>query len=153
MSKEPELEITRRRLPHWRLAGATYFVTFRLAHGRLSPEEVLLVRDHIVGGDPDYYALTAVVVMPDHVHVLLRPRPSVELSRVLKGIKGSTARRLNKHRGSKGSVWQEESFDRIVRDRKELEEKLNYMFHNPVKAGLVEDPWKHEGWYVKREES
>jgi hypothetical protein len=67
MSDEPELKITHRRLPHWRLAGATYFVTFRLAQGRLNADEITLVCDHIVVGDPTYYELTAVVVMPDHV--------------------------------------------------------------------------------------
>ena len=36
---EPKLEKTRRRLPHWRLEGSTYFVTFRIAQGELPPTE------------------------------------------------------------------------------------------------------------------
>ena len=148
--EDPKLKITRRRLPHWRLLGATYFVTFRLAHGRLSAEEILLVRDHIARGDPEYYTLTAAVVMPDHVHLLVSPWSGIDLSRVLKGIKGVTARRLNQLRGTSGTVWQAESFDRIVRDEKELEEKLNHMLRNPIQAGLTEDPWKYEGWYLKQ---
>jgi len=67
----------------------------------------------------------------------------------MKGLKGATARRLNQSRGTKGTVWQEESFDRIVRDQQELDEKLNYMFMNPVKAGLTSDPISYPGWYFR----
>jgi hypothetical protein len=41
-------------------------------------------------------------------------------------------------------VWQDESYDRIIRDDQELEEKLLYMYNNPVKAGLVADPADYE---------
>ncbi len=67
----------------------------------------------------------------------------------MKGIKGKTARLLNQGRRSKGSVWQAESFDRIVRDQAELDEKLEYMLNNPVKAGLTADPWNYAGWYFR----
>ena len=144
-----KLRITRRRLPHWTLEGETYFVTFRLAARQLGPEEVVLVRDRIVAGAARHYDLQAALVMPDHVHLLLCPRAGVSLSRVMKGIKGVTARRLNQRWGSRGKVWQEESFDRIVRDQAEFDEKLRYMFGNPLKAGLTDDPWMYPGWYMK----
>ncbi|MFQ5778909.1 MAG: transposase, partial [Terriglobia bacterium] len=144
----PELRITRRRLPHWALEGAAYFVTFRLFREPLTLEEIRLVRDHIVSGDPRYYELLAVTVLADHVHLLLRPEVGRSLGRVMKGIKGVTARELNRRRGRKGSIWQDESFDRIVRDEAELLEKLNYMFLNPVKAGLTNDPRNYPGWYL-----
>ena len=57
---------TRRRLPHWRLDGATYFITFRLLAQPLLPDEITLVRDHIVGGDGRFYDLLCVMAMPDH---------------------------------------------------------------------------------------
>lgn len=144
-----KLEITRRRLPHWRLQGATYFVTFRLLSGELTADEISEVGAHIFSGDPDHYDLVAVVVMPDHVHLLLRPRAGLALSRIMKGVKGVSARALNQRRGTKGSIWQDESFDRIVRDQAELDEKLNCMFMNPVKAGLTQEPESYIGWYFK----
>ena len=145
----PKITVTRRRLPHWRLEGALYFLTFRSAGQLLTPEEILIVREHVVSGDPRFYELFATVVLPDHVHILLRPSQRYSLSRVLQGIKGVSARLLNRHRGTSGSVWQDESFDRIVRDQKELEEKLLYMLKNPLKAGLTRDPWSYIGWYVR----
>jgi len=109
------------------------------------------VKNHIVSGGGRYYHLLAAQVMPDHVHLLLRPCRNFSLSRILKGIKGTTARLVNLRRGTRGSLWQEEYFDEIVRTRKELRDKLNYMFRNPVKSGLTRDPWKYPGWYVNRE--
>ena len=146
---DSELRRTRRRLPHWRLPGATYFITFRLLSGQLSPEERKLVLEHLLSGDPAFYSLIAAQVMPDHAHMLLCPNPARSLSQIMKGIKGVTARKLNKNRGTKGRVWQDEYFDRIVRDNSELMEKLQYMFHNPLGRGLVEDPLDYDGWYVK----
>ena len=144
-----EFKITKRRLPHWSREGAAYFISFRLKQGKLSSEEIKLVLDHLQAGDPEFYELLAAVVMPDHVHFLALPNPGVELSRMMKGIKGVTARKINQARGSRGSLWQDESFDRILRDQEEFEEKLEYIFTNPVKAGLVEEGWNYPGFYFK----
>lgn len=146
---EERLRITRRHLPHWTLVGATYFITMRLRVRPLREEEIRVLLDHVVSGHRQYYELVAAVILPDHAHLLLCPLAKYPLSRIMKGVKGATARRLNQLRRTKGTVWQEESFDRIVRDQNELDEKLNYMFMNPVKAGLVDDPSRYPGWYFR----
>jgi len=89
----------------------------------------------------------AAVVLPDHVHLLVKPQPGFTLSRVMKGIKGACARRLNQLRNAKGRVWQEESWDRIIRDVAEFEEKLQYMYENPVRRGLVQRAEDCDAWY------
>jgi putative transposase len=144
---EPRLEIRRRNLPHWSLADSTYFVTFRLASGELLAAERAIVLDHVRSGDPAFYRLAAALVMPDHVHLLIRPNDSYTLSRVMKGIKGVSARRLNQSRGTTGQIWQDESWDRIVRDPAEFDEKLNYMADNPRRAGLVTAEEIFDGWF------
>lgn len=143
------LKITRRDLPHITIPGRAYHITFALKHGRLSSEEIRLVLDHIPSGDPEFYELFAAVVMPNHVHALLQPRPGIELSRIMKGMKGASARKINLARGSSGQVWVEECFDRVVRDREDLEVKIQYLLNNPVKAGLARDGREYEGIYVK----
>src|SRR6516165_6217499 len=85
---EPPVKIRRRNLPHWTLNGSTYFVTFRMMRGNLSEEERRLVLGHLVSGNSKFYQLAAAVVMPDHVHLLLRPLPEYELPRIMKGLKG-----------------------------------------------------------------
>lgn len=89
-----ELRITRRHLPHWSLDGATYFVTSRVVNGVLSIEEQVIVLDHIKDGRDKFYMLIAVVVMPDHLHIILMTDMGYELSSVMKGIKGVTANKI-----------------------------------------------------------
>lgn len=144
-----DLKVWRRRLPHWEFAAVTYFITFRLKTGQLSPEEVSLVLEHIKKGDPAYYDLFAATVMPDHVHTILRPKAGVSLSRITKGVKGVTARLINVRRGRRGALWQDESYDRIIRDDKEMGEKTEYIFENAIKQGLCNDGWVYESFYLK----
>jgi REP element-mobilizing transposase RayT len=145
---DPTVHIKRRNLPHWTLEVSTYFVTFRVATGTLSIEERAIVRDHLQAGHGKFYQLAAAVIMPDHVHLLLRPIGDYTLSRVMKGIKGVSAHLLNQRRGTRGQIWQDESWDRIIRDDAEFEEKLTYMANNPVKAGLVDPDEPYDGWLI-----
>ncbi len=144
----PELKITRRHLPHWQLGGSIYFVTFRTKRIFLKEAERARILGHICEGDGKFYDLFAAVIMPDHVHVLLRPREGYDLSRVMKGIKGVSARVINRERCMRGTVWRDESYDRIVRDGREFDQKLIYMYENPIKKGLAPDPSLYCGWFV-----
>ena len=60
---------------------------------------------------------------------------------------GVSARRINQSLGTAGKVWQEESFDRIVRDQREYDEKLDYMWNNPIRKGLV-SPGEEYPYYI-----
>ncbi len=89
--------------------------------------------------------LLAAVVMPDHVQLLLRilrnadgwPIPLVE---IMQSLKSATAHRINKLLRRSGPVWEEESFDHVLRSDESLEDKREYIRQNPVKAGLVQTP-------------
>ena len=63
---------------------------------------------------------------------------------ILRLIKGATAREANKILNRRGAFWQHESYDRVVRDEKELNRIIWYTINNPVKAGLVKnaEDWK-----------
>jgi REP element-mobilizing transposase RayT len=91
--------------------------------------------------------------MPDHVHALVQPLivkegGAYDLGEILHSVKSFSAHRINQQRRTSGSVWQDERFDRIVRDEKELNEKWQYIRNNPVKNGLSERPedypWLYE---------
>jgi putative transposase len=148
---EPRVTFKRRRLPHWSLDGATYFATFRVAHTLFSSAERGIVLDHVCSGHGKFYDLAAAMIMPDHTHLILKPRSDFSLSRITKRIKGVSAHRVNLSRGTTGSIWQDESWDRILRDTAEFEEKLQYMIDNPVEAGLAEYGEQYDGWYFNRE--
>ena len=201
----------RRNLPHIQPAGATLFVTFRLANSlpvtvleRLrtqfeeaerriarcddqterARQQYLLQRRHfgqwdayldraasgptwlkdervaqIVAGamhhyDDERYALDVYCIMPNHVHVVLHPRPdergkTYALSRIMHGIKGFSAGEANKALGRQGRFWQRESYDHVVRNRDEWQRIIRYVLLNPVKADLVED-WEDWPWTYLR---
>ena len=80
--------------------------------------------------------------MANHVHVLIHPH--VDPSRLLKSLKGATAREANELLGRTGeSFWQKESYDHWVRDQAEFERIRLYIENNPVKAGLVNAPERY----------
>jgi putative transposase len=99
-----------------------------------------------------HYALHAFVVMPNHVHVLVTP--AIPLPKLTKSLKGITAKRANAMLALTGRpFWQEESFDRLVRNEGEFESIRNYIEGNPVRAGLVGDAseyrWSSAGWATR----
>jgi putative transposase len=102
------------------------------------------------------YLLGAWVIMPNHMHVLIKPLDGEThpLERILQGWKSRSSRLMNKKAGKTGSIWFEESYDRIVRDSKHLWRCLQYIGNNSVVAGLCDDSftrwvnpaWKEIGW-------
>ena len=143
----------RRQLPHWRLTSATYFVTWRLYPEQpdLSESErdmVLSVMKHF---DDARYDLFAWVVMNDHAHALIKPKDNHNLQNILHSWKSFTANQLQKRFGRVGRVWQEESFDRLVRDEEEFWQKANYILENPRRRWLEVQDYAWVGIQMKEE--
>lgn len=88
----------------------------------------------------DKYALDAFCVMPNHVHMLIQPFGTGSFARIMQSLKGYTAHEINRVMGRTGSVWQEEYFDRAMRDEEHLTKTRSYIEWNPVKAKLCVHP-------------
>jgi REP element-mobilizing transposase RayT len=89
--------------------------------------------------DCRHYDLHCYVVMANHVHLLATPL--VEVSKLTQSLKRFTAREGNRILGLTGQpFWQDESYDRIVRDDAEFRRIAGYIEMNPVKAGIVSTP-------------
>ncbi|MGD0089369.1 MAG: transposase [Planctomycetota bacterium] len=86
--------------------------------------------------DGQRYQLGDCVIMPNHVHLLVTPLPGQDLSSILHSWKSFTAKQINKACGHTGRVWQDESYDHIVRSEEELAHFCEYIASNPVTAGL-----------------
>jgi REP element-mobilizing transposase RayT len=115
---------------------------------------VKVVADAICLHDKKEYDLLAYCIMPNHVRLVFtvrhdfitsmraEARATSTTSRyimtdILRLIKGSTAREANKILNHTGAFWQHESYDRVVRDEKEVNHIIWYTINNPVKAGFV----------------
>jgi len=88
------------------------------------------------------YSVLAYCLMPDHIHLILQPRGSFELSFIMKMIKGSFSRTVNKLNGKEGSLWQRRYYDEIIRNEDQLSKQIEYIHYNPIKAGLESHPGK-----------
>lgn len=84
------------------------------------------------------------VIMPNHVHLLAQPHTGWDLEVLLGGIKKFASRQINQWAKDLGQedrlpakrLWQQESYDRIVRDTEELAAYRKYIAANPAKAHL-----------------
>lgn len=99
-----------------------------------------LVEDALLHFHGERYALHAWCVMPDHVHVLVTPLHDWSLERILHSWKSFTANEVNRMLHRKGTFWQPESFDHLVRSNEAFESFVAYIEANPVAAGLCSDP-------------
>ena len=97
-----------------------------------------IVAEAITCYDGEQYDLAAWCVMSNHVHLVIKPREGFELSKILQGIKGASANRINKALDRSGTFWQKESYDHIIRDSGELLDQVKYVTENPVKIGLTD---------------
>jgi len=202
------MEYYKRKLPHWQISGAEYFITIRLADSipthvikelqllrrqflnqnlkqkKLTNDENLkqkllskvfkkyekhldgaktgptwlkqtdvakIIKEAIHFRDDNEYDLYAYCIMSNHVHVVFRHLEKegnnstnqnlLPVTRILKNLKSYTGLQANKCLNRTGSFWQEESFDRLIRNENELENIIRYTIFNPVKANLIKD-WK-----------
>lgn len=83
--------------------------------------------------------------MPDHVHWLMQPLPKSNgeywsLSSILHSVKSYSSKQISKVMNHRGIVWQDERFDRIMRNEKEFLNTWQYIQLNPVKANLAKTP-------------
>ncbi len=146
-----------RHLPHLEEPGATYFVTCTLRRpAAVDLTETRLgtmVVDALRHFDGTRFWLYDYTVMPDHIHAILKPCPDGDrtrsLSSIMHSIKGWLAHEINRVVGRKGPLWQDETYDHIIRDDRDYEEIAGYILHNPRVRGLVAEatdwPWWGKG--------
>ncbi len=76
--------------------------------------------------------------MPDHVHLVFTPLADdngpLSLPEIFQKAKSESAHRINRLLQRKGHVWQDESFDHVLRREEGIDAKLDYMRLNPVRA-------------------
>ncbi|MBV9010133.1 MAG: transposase, partial [Verrucomicrobia bacterium] len=144
-----EIRYSKRRLPHFERPWAKYAVTFTTRERKaLTPAERDVVLECVLfPHEHNQIELYAACVLPDHVHLLFEPQLKETnaagetvfwpVSELLQKIKSVSAHRINQLRKASGSVWEKESFDRVIRSERDLQEKFQYVCRNPWKSGVV----------------
>jgi putative transposase len=148
-----------RRLDRIWVDSPIYFITMCTKSRRavLARNEVaeILVDEWCAAHKRHGWAVGRYVIMPDHVHFFCRPELGArKLSEFIATWKSWTSRRINALGGPRSAtaatatvLWQREFFDHILRSSESYSEKWNYVFDNPVRAGLVStvQEWKYAG--------
>ena len=135
--------------------GYSYFLTM-VTHGRkpLLVDNIEVLRYAFKLSKKKYaYRIDAIVILPDHLHMIITPKISTEYSQIISSIKRSFVYGLDaqikeeakaeistsKYKRSHSGVWQERFYEHTIRDEKDWLEKMEYIQYNPLKHGLVED--------------
>ena len=142
-----------------------YFITAVIGNRKLT-----LLTDHIdnfkqairISKQHYNYELYAIVIMPDHFHMIINPENKNEYPRVVSSIKREFSKLLDdktkndlakyltssqiKHRES--GVWQRRFYEHTIRNQNDLNHLTDYIHFNPVKHGLVNKTkdWKHSSF-------
>jgi len=124
-----------------------YFITIRVREREplLERPELRAIVERTWYALPDRYpglALDEFVIMPDHVHFIVRLEGNVEkpvtLGRVVGAFKSIVTvewlRYIDAHGlNCMGRFWQENFFDKVVRDVDQLEAYRKYIRENPAR--------------------
>ena len=81
---------------------------------------------HFQGDRVEHHAW---VIMPNHVHLLFKPVAPIE--KLVQAWKSISAKRMGK-----GSIWQPNYRDTLIRDGEHFANAVRYIRNNPVKAKL-----------------
>ena len=136
----------RRNLPHYQKAEHPHFVTFNAYPGTLLlPAALDIALSACLHFHGTRIRLHAAVIMPEHVHFIATPLwdkngDLIPLQKVMHSIKSYSAHQINKLLNRTGPVWQDESFDHMLRSHERVEEKIEYIRQNPVERKLVRKP-------------
>lgn len=144
----------RRKLPHLQRGTRPIFITFHtIGFAPLSPNARDMVFDSCLHEHGKRILMHAFVVMPEHVHLLLSPLcdgsgDSIPVQNVVQSIKSASVHKINRAEGRHGSLWDDESFDHLLRSVESLHEKREYIRANPVRRGLAARPEDYRWLWV-----
>ena len=150
--------------------GSSYFLT--LVTYRRQPilvEYIEELREAFRYSKKNYdYRIDAIVVLPDHIHMIITPKISTQYPKIVSNIKrafvyqvvGKGAKRnylqdtksslsYAQYRRKHSGVWQERYYEHTIRNEKDWIEKIEYIKNNPIKHNLVEDitRWEYSSFY------
>ncbi|MBU1667629.1 transposase [bacterium] len=143
------------------LHNYSYYLTL-VTQGRepLLVENIELLRDAFRRSKQKYiYSIHAIVVLPDHLHMIITPKIATDYSKIIRHIKRSFVYGLHEcikteakskishakyNRGHSG-IWQERFYEHTIRNEKDWLEKMEYIKNNPIKHKLVNnlEDWQY----------
>ena len=88
--------------------------------------------------------LMAYCLMPNHVHMILRPPDREAIIKTLHGVGFRYARYFNQATGRTGALLENRYFSSVIAEESYLWRAAQYINLNPVRAGIVDHPCNYE---------
>ena len=102
------------------------------------------------------FSMLAYTFLPDHLHLLLKPDISTNVTKILHSAQRNFTVNLKKEKGivQRLHLWQHRFWDHVIRDEADLEQHFDYIHYNPVKHGYATKPEKwqfssYQYWLAK----
>ena len=145
--------IWRGHLPHWRADDVRYYVTFR--HRReLDEAERKALMKFLIRPEGRRWDMEILCILPEKTELIFSVRfdrngNPYELSDLVEAAKRKAGALIIKNTGERFPPFYTESFDRIIRDDVELEERWDQIFSSSVTAEIAEDPELYDALWVR----
>ena len=142
------------------LAGYSYYLTI-VTHGRnpILIDNIELLRESFRESKRYFkYRIDAIVVLPDHIHMIITPQVADEYPRIVKSIKYYFSKHCkldeeleqsaSRYRRKYRPIWQKRFYEHSIRDEKDYFRCLEYIRNNPMKHQYVEhnERWKYSSF-------
>ncbi|WP_019613761.1 transposase [Psychromonas ossibalaenae] len=111
----------------------------------LNDDVLLYLCEFIKSKNRELYQLIAFVIIPNHVHLLIKPLKSLPV--LMHSIKGASAKSINEIIGRSGPFWAAEYYDKAIRDEKHFNIVYNYIKNNLLKLNEEESILRFYGIY------
>ena len=126
-------------------------------------DNIELLRDSFRRSKRKYnYEINAIVILPDHIHMIITPQNPKDYSKIIAHIKRSFTYGLDRqtkessksnlsassYRRNLSGVWQKRFYEHTIKDEDDYNEIINYIYINPIKHGLVTNikDWKYSSF-------
>ena len=148
--------------------GYSYYITM-VTHRRepILIEHIALLRKSFQLSKKRYrYRIDAIVILPDHLHMIITPENAEEYPNIISHIKRSFVYGLandykekakmtlsrSSYRRKRSGIWQKRYYEHTIRNEKDMLEKMQYLYHNPIKHGYVDeaDRWEYSSFRYNR---
>ena len=113
-------------------------------------DNVALLKTAIIKSKQNYnYDFLAGVILPDHFHMIIKPEPIKDVSKIVSNIKQYFTHNLDsKYKLADKIVWQKGYEGSKIENPKDLRNFLDYIHYNPVKHDCAKTPkvWQYSSF-------
>ena len=94
----------------------------------LTDDVLLFLSNYLRLKDAVLYELIAFCIMPNHVHLLIKPL--CKLTRIMRLLKGGSAKIINEMMRQEGRFWAKDYYDKLIRDENHFTVVHQYIKNN-----------------------